>query len=307
MNEKKIVLLGPTGIVGEAIVETLLQENDNSWSLVTFSNKELAIEFDRLGKNIIVPFTDFKQLRAKILDEKPNVIVNAVGIRDREFCERNKQIAWQVNVQLVEHLVSISKILNAHLITFSCEDVFDGINGPYVETAKPNPKSYLGKTKLASENLVITNLNFYTIVRLPLVYGVSGNNKKDIVAKILEDLRNNGLLTIPDNYKTNPVLSEDVAWGVLKIIERELTGIFHFGGFDYVSIENFAEKVAKFFNLKILKKQVSQRTNGTFFGLQQSYSEALLSIKFSSINEGLMTYKYLDREEGSDFEKLMNY
>lgn len=307
MNEKRIALLGPTGIVGEAIVETILQESDNSWSLVTFSNRELTIEFEKLKKNYVFPLTDFKQLRSKILEEKPNVIVNAVGSSDREFCEKNKQIAWQVNVQLVEHLVSLSKILNAHFITFSCEDVFDGESGPYSEIARPNPKSYLGKAKLAAENLVITNLNFYTIVRLPLVYGVSGNQKKDIVAKILSELRSNGLLLIPHNYKTNPVLSEDVAWGVLKIIERELTGILHFGGFDYVSMETFAEKIAKFYNLKIYRKLVSQKDEGTFFGLHQSYAEALLNIKFSSISEGLMTYKYLDREQGSDFERLMNY
>ncbi|ROL58223.1 NAD-dependent epimerase/dehydratase family protein [Bacteroidetes/Chlorobi group bacterium Naka2016] len=307
MSEKKIALVGPTGIVGEAIVETILQEADDSWSLVTYSNRELSVEFEKLKKNYVFQLTDFKQLRAKLLEEKPNVIINAVGISDREFCEKNKQIAWQVNVQLVEHLVSISKILNSHLITFSCEDIFDGNDGPYFEKAKPNPKTYLGKTKLAAENLVISNLNYYTIIRLPLVYGVSGHQKKDIVGKILSELRNNGLLVITHNYKTNPVLSEDVAWGVFKIIEMELTGTLHFGGFDYVSMETFAEKIAKFFNLKIYRRLVSQKDEGTFFGLQQSYAEALLSIKFSSISEGLMTYKYLDREQGSDFERLMNY
>ncbi len=50
MSEKKIALVGPTGIVGEAIVETILQEADDSWSLVTYSNRELSVEFEKLKK-----------------------------------------------------------------------------------------------------------------------------------------------------------------------------------------------------------------------------------------------------------------
>ncbi|MCX7909506.1 MAG: sugar nucleotide-binding protein [Ignavibacteria bacterium] len=307
MAENKVALLGPTGIVGEATIEVLLQELDNDWEIIAFSNKELSIEFERLKKIYTFPITDFKQLRKKILEVKPNVIINAIGISDRDLAESNKKTAWQVNVQLVEHLVSLSKILNAHLISFSCEDIFDGASGPYSETDKPNPKNYLGKTKLAAENIIISNLNNFSIIRIPLVYGVSAHGKKDIVARIIDMLKQNKKVFLPYNYTTNPILSEDVAWGILKIIERNLTGIFHFGGFDYVSLKTFAQKIAKFFNLKLEIFSHSEDLFGAEYGLRQAYSEALLSIKFSSISEGLMTYKYLDREEGSEFERLMNY
>jgi dTDP-4-dehydrorhamnose reductase len=306
MSHKKIALVGPTGIVGEAILEILIQETANQWDLVAFSNREFAIETDKLKEIYIVPLTDFKSLRKKILEEKPNVIINAVGISDRKFCEGNKQVAWQINVQLVEQLVSVSKILNAHLITFSCEDVFDGGSGPYLETDKPNPKSYLGKSKLAAENFVITNINYYTVIRLPLVYGVSALGRKDFVARTIDSLKN-GALNLENNYFTNPILAEDVAWGVMKVIERELTGILHFGGFDYVLLDLFVKKIAKFFGLDSSAITFPPNSTTKKFGLEKSYAEALLSIKFSSISEGLITYKYLDMEDSSDFEVLMNY
>lgn len=304
---KKVVLLGATGIVGEAILEIFLQEAYDTFEVITFTNRELAVEFERLKKSYVFPLTDFKQLRKKILEEKPNIIINAVGISDREFAENNKQITWQINVQLVEHLVSLSKILNSHLITFSCEDVFDGLGGPYIESDRPNPQNYLGKTKLAAENFVITNLNNYSIIRLPLVYGVSAHGKKDFVAKVIDMVKKTGYAKSNETRLTNPVFSEDVALGVLKMVERELTGIFHFGGFDYVTLNTFKNKIIKIFNLDAPIVDLEMFSPYSHFGLKQSYSEALLSMKFSSISEGLITYKYLDREEGSDFEKLMNY
>ncbi len=307
MKTKKIALIGATGIVGEAILEVILQECNDSVEMVAFSNNPLKIEFPNLKKSHVISLTNFKQLRKMILDEKPNFIINAVGISDREYCENNKQTAWLVNVQLVEHLVSLSKILDATLITFSCEDVFDGRSGPYSETDKPNPQNYLGKTKLAAENFVQTNIKNYAIVRLPLVYGVNANGKKDFVAKVIDNSKKERVLKLFLNYLTNPVLSEDVAWGVMKIVERELTGIFHFGGFDYVSLDGFAKKILKFFGLEPNIMMVKPPHFFSNFGLRQTYSEALLSIKFSSISEGLITYKYLDREEGTEFEKLMNF
>lgn len=304
---EKVALLGATGIVGEAILEIFLQEAYDTFEIITFSNRELAVEFEKLKKSYVFPLTDFKQLRKKLLEEKPKVIINAVGVSDKDYAEDNKQITWKINVQLVEHLVSLSKILNAHFITFSCEDIFDGKSGPYSEIDKPNPQNYLGKTKLAAENFVISNLNNYSIIRLPLVYGVSAHGKKDFVAKVIDMIKKTKEFHFDEIRYTNPVLSEDVALGVLKMVERELTGIFHFGGFDYLNWHSFSLKIIKFFNLKISDELIDKTSKINFFGLKQSYSEALLSMRFSSISEGLITYKYLDREEGSDFEKLMNY
>lgn len=304
---KKIAIIGATGIVGEATLELILQESDSSIEVVAYSNNELQVEFEKLKKSYAFPLLNFKLLRKQILEEKPNVIINAVGISDLEYCENNKQKAWQVNVTLVEHLVSLAKILNAQLITFSCEHIFNGSSGPYSEIDKPAPSSYLGKTKLAAENYVISSLDNFVIVRLPLVYGVSAHGKKDFVAKVLEDCKKNSESILKGSYFTNPVFAEDVALGVYKIIERELTGIFHFGGYDYLSLGSFIRKILKSFNCEKSFPSLELIIFNSSFGLRQTYSEALLSMRFSSITQGLLTYKYLDRRTNSDFESLMNY
>ncbi len=304
---KKIIIIGATGIVGEATLELILQESDSSIEVVAFSNNELQVNFEKLNKCHVIPLLNFKLLRKLVLEEKPNVIINAVGISDLDYCEKNKQKAWQVNVTLVEHLVSLAKVLNAQLITFSCEHIFNGLAGPYSENDKPAPTSYLGKTKLAAENCVVSTLNNFVIIRLPLVYGVSAHGKKDFVAKVLEKCKENTDLDFLKTYYTNPVLAEDVALGVFKIIERELTGVFHFGGFDYLTLNSFVKKIIKIFNCEKSLGNLDLISPYSYFGLRQTYSEALLSMKFSSVVQGLLTYKYLDRQSSSDFESLMSY
>jgi len=77
----------------------------------------------------------------------------------------NREEAWKINVTAVENLAEASRKVSAQLIHVSTDYVFDGKNGPYDEIARPNPLGYYGKTKLASENAIISAAIQHTIVR----------------------------------------------------------------------------------------------------------------------------------------------
>ncbi len=294
MKQKKIFIVGGSGTIGEAILKMLSFETDYE-IVATCSNGESLYT----GGNVKIydlKSNQFKELRKTILEEKPNVIVNAAGISDPILAENNKKLAWEINVQLVEHLVSLSKILQSHFVTFSCEWIFDGKNGPFLETDRPNPINYLGKSKLAAENLVQTTLSTFTIIRLPLIYGLYG--KEDFVKRILFPNQKDGI-TFPFQYSTNPVLADDVAFGIMKVIEIELFGIYHFGGADIYSIHNFISTIQEKIKPELLnpkqknnlEKRISFQTNNKKrFGLQPALAEAVLSIKFSSVESGINTY-----------------
>lgn len=294
MKQKKIFIVGGSGTIGEAILKMLSFETDFE-IVATCSNGESPYSGDNV-KIYFLKSNQFKELRKAILEEKPNVIVNAAGISDPIFAENNRKLAWEINVQLVEHLVSLSKILQSHFVTFSCEWIFDGKNGPYLETDRPNPINYLGKSKLAAENLIQTTLSTFTIIRLPLIYGLYG--KEDFVKRVLFPKQKDGI-TFPFQYTTNPVLADDVAFGIMKVIEIELFGIYHFGGADIYSINNFISSIREkikpelFKQKKINNTEVSiiyQKNYKKKFGLQPTLTEALLSIKFSSVASGINTY-----------------
>lgn len=299
----KIVVLGASGKVGEAVVDVLQQETD--FEIVGISSRLFRSEETRSIKKLQIDVTNFKHLRKTILDEKPNFIINSVGISDEEFCKKNKKIAWAINAELVSNLVSISKILNSFFITFSCDSVFDFASGPYPEDAKPNPKSYLGKTKLAAENIVQTTLQKYTIIRLPLVYGISLNGKEDFVQRLLHNMQKGNPIQLPTNLFTNPIFAEDVAWGVLKAIEKQYVGFLHFGGRSYFPLYEFGKKLAEVFKLPKELVQQSQLPKKEKRGLDKIFTEALLGIEFSTNFEGLITLQYLMKEDDSSFDKLL--
>jgi len=302
MKTKKIFIVGCSGTIGETTLKMLSTETDHE---IVGSCFELPNYFNDISLNIHkVSSLRFKELRKIILKEKPNVIVNCSGISDPVFAEANKKLTWDLNVKLVEHLVSISKVLEAHLITFSCEWVFDGNKGPYKEDDRPNPINYLGKSKLAAENFVQTNINFYSIIRLPLVYGVLG--KTDFVRKIIAADMEKGY-TLPLKYTTNPVWADEVAWGIMKIIDMELTGIFHFGGANIVNVRDFIDYIRIFTQQDLTPVNLRPPilfSSGEIksFGLQTALSQALLSMKFTSVVNGL--YNYFSQYRTRSFDYL---
>jgi dTDP-4-dehydrorhamnose reductase len=295
-------VVGASGTIGEAIVDNLQQETD--YQIVAVSSRSFQTDDEQKTKRIQIELLDFKNLRKAILEEKPDFIINAAGISDEEFCKHNKKIAWAVNVELVSNLSSISKILDSFFITFSCDSVFDSNSGPYSENAKPNPINYLGKTKLAAENTVQTTLQKYTIIRLPLVYGISLKGSLNWFTKLLQDVQNGQTVTLPKNLYTNPVFSEDVAWGTLKAIERQYVGILHFGGNSYFSLFEFGRKVTEVFKLPSNLLQPTRLPSKEQHGLEKAFAESLLDIKFSTNYEGLIALHYLMNGDRSPFDKL---
>jgi len=301
MKSKKIFIVGCSGTIGETTLKMLSKETDH----------EIAVSCFELPKHInVIPLNlhkvsslSFKELRKAILEEKPNVIVNCAGISDPIFAEANKKLTWDINVKLVEHLVSLSKILQAHLLTFSCEWVFDGNKGPYTEEDRPNPINYVGKSKLAAENVVQTTLSSYTIVRLPLVYGTLG--KTDFVRKIMNLDQAKGL-TLPFSFLTNPVYADDVAWGIMKIIEMELFGIYHFGGSDIIDIMKFINQIYKLVmndSSPVNLRPPIFLSSGAVkkFGLQTTFSQAILSLKFTNVLYGLNLYRSQHRKKSIQY------
>lgn len=296
----KILVTGASSIIAEAILEVL--ETNTDFELVGISSKSIINQEIEKTKYHQINTLDFKSLRKVILEEKPDVIINTVGLHQIEDCNLDKKLAWTLNVDYVEQLVSVSKILNTWLISFSTEYVFDGKTGNYNEKVTPNPANYLGKSKLAAENLILASKIRSTIIRIPFIYGISVNGKSDFVQKIVNKLSKDEIVRVPKNFFTNPILSDDIGWGLLKILDRKYYSIIHFGGHTYLDLFQFAIKIAKIFNLEqLIKPEPAAKVSK--FGLDSSFAEMLLDIKFSTLTEGLVTYKFLIEDE-SPFEKF---
>ena len=118
------------------------------------------------------------QLRQKIRDWSPDLIINAAAFTNVEEAEDNREQVWKVNAEAPVVIAEEAKKAGSILFQFSTDYVFDGKkDGFYVEEDLSNPINFYGKSKLAAEfgTLQVSEKTF--VFRTSWVYSKNfGNN-----------------------------------------------------------------------------------------------------------------------------------
>ena len=206
MIKKRIMIIGSNGLLGQRLVE-YYRYNDNvellCSSIEEYPNDE-GIEYMPLN------ITSKNDVRAAIKSFYPDVVINTAAFSNVDACETEKDTAWKVNVDGVENLAKYAIISDAHLIHISTDYIFDGSSGPYDENSLPNPLSYYGRSKLASENLLKKYQIKSTVIRINILYGPSKYGKMDFVRWVVDSLRGKKIIKIVTDQINNPTFTEDV-------------------------------------------------------------------------------------------------
>ena len=109
------------------------------------------------------------------LNNDIDIIINCAAITDVDFCEMNKKMSRDVNVDGLNRLISASKV-DTKIIHISSDYVFDGLGKDYLESSLTYPVNYYGKTKLESENLLIGSNRDHLIFRVSTLFDNSHDN-----------------------------------------------------------------------------------------------------------------------------------
>lgn len=290
---KKILITGSNGLLGQKLVHKL--KNHSIFQLIATSIGENRIK-DKNGY-VYESMNIANRTEVLLLIEKhqPEVIINTAAMTNVDACEENQEKCWELNVTAVKYLIEAAQISNSHLIHLSTDFVFDGEAGPYKETDQPNPLSYYGKSKLASEKLLEESKIKWSIVRTIIVYGiVEDMSRSNIVLWAKAALEKKQKLTIVNDQFRSPTLAEDLADACILIAEKEKKGIFHISGKDFMSIVELVKRVAKHYKLddslieEISSKSLNQaakRPPKTGFILDKAYRE--LNYQPHSFEEGM--------------------
>jgi len=242
---RRILITGSNGLLGQKIVELLSQSR--SYILHLVSSQEDSVFPADTAPYTRVDIIDRKQVSRIIEEFQPDTIVNTAALTNVDSCESNREGAWKVNVHGVENLVHAGKLAGSHLIQLSTDYVFDGKNGPYSEDDRPNPLSYYGRTKLASENLLRTSDISHTIVRTMVLYGSARKVKPNFALWLVGELREGRPVKVVSDQVGCPTLVDDLAFGIAKIVELRKSGIYHMSGPEIVSRLAFAKELARIF------------------------------------------------------------
>lgn len=224
----KILLLGCNGQVGAELQRTLLILGE----LKSCARAEANLE-------------DLQGLRSLLQTYRPNVIVNAAAYTAVDQAESNKDKSELINATAVGILAKEAKYLNAWLVHYSTDYVFDGEKpNAYLESDTANPKNIYGKTKYKGEELIISSGCKYLIFRTSWVYSSHGNNFAKTMIRLFQDRDEMNVVNDQIGVPTSAELIADVTSACLvQAIQNDtnLSGVYHLAPSGNTSWYGFAE------------------------------------------------------------------
>ena len=248
-NLKKVLIIGSNGFLGSNFF-TL----DNRKEIV---NQNLHFIASSLHNSILdktIPFyridiTNKKDTIKKITKISPNFVILTAAMTNVDQCEIDKELATKINVNGPENVIKACKKINSKLVFISTDFVFDGEKegGYYNETDQPKPLSYYAMTKLKAELAIINSGIEYLICRTAVLYGWN-ERKLNFITWILNNLKQNKEISIVKSQINSPTFVINLAQIILKLIEKNVEGIFHTAGNCALSRYDMALKSAETFN-----------------------------------------------------------
>jgi len=293
---RRFLVCGSNGLLGQRLA--LMLGGQTEYEVLNTSHHRSFVFDHHLFDYTQLDLTRASDVKSLVSSFQPDVIINAAGATNVDWCEEHREEAWAINVTGVEHLVEASRKVGATLIHVSTDYIFDGKTGNYREDDRPNPQNYYGKTKLAGENAIRIAGIDYAIVRTVVLYGTGYRVKRNFALWVLDNLKSGTSIRCVDDQISCPTYVSDLAFGILKIAELEKTGIFHITGSEAVSRYEFAVRIARAFGLdtglirRIKTSDLPQRAmrpmNTTMITLK---AETELGLKASNIGQGITLLK----------------
>jgi len=291
----KILLTGSNGLLGQHLVKLLLETTTHEIIATGRGADRLPFASNKHYQYFSLDITDGIAVNDFILLHQPNVIIHAAAMTQPDPCEENPVECWNVNVTATRFLTDAAEKVNARFIYISTDFVFDGLHGPYKETDEPGPVNYYGSSKLAAEKSVITSKLQWAIVRTVLVYGnILVGNRSNIISWVKENLENDRPIKVVSDQWRTPTYVEDLAKGIVLVLEKNATGIYHISGEEGMSPYDMAVATADYLHLdkSLMTKvnadtftQPAKRPLKTGFIIDKAKKE--LGYKPISLNEAL--------------------
>jgi dTDP-4-dehydrorhamnose reductase len=149
----RVLVLGASGMLGNAMVRIMYEKEgiEVYGTVRSFGVRSLFSE--TIARNIITGFdaTDHDGLIKLLIDLKPDVIINCIGLIKQVVDVKDPLIALPINAILPHRLARLSALIGARLVHISTDCVFSGIKGNYIESDIPDAKDLYGKSKYLGE------------------------------------------------------------------------------------------------------------------------------------------------------------
>lgn len=268
---KKILLIGQTGQLG---AELIREGASFDFEIISFEKNNLNVN-DRL------------QVEKKIIEIKPDILINTSAYHVLSQCEQNPDKAMLTNFIAVRNLAELCRDNNVVFVTYSTDYVFDGQKGSaYEESDLSNPLQVYGFSKLAGEYAALNIFPEGTfVIRTNGVYGgKNGSPEKNgnFVLNIIKEANDKELIEVSSEQIVSPTYAGDLSRASLKLLNSQaLPGIYHLVNEGSCSWYEFTEEIYKLNGIKKLLKPIDR--DGLSGGIKRPRFSALQNTKAKAL------------------------
>ncbi len=252
MIKKKLLITGISGFLGNQFVKRAKEK----YQLIgTFHSKPV----DFLGvETYPLDIQDHEATNVLIEQVKPDALFHFAALSNPNFCEQNIDLSMSINVLAAEYLAQLCQVKNIPFVFTSTDLVFDGQAAPYTTDSPADAICLYGKHKRIAEQKILSLYPKAIIARCPLMYGFAKTAPNSLSNWVNQMREGNTIGAFTDEYRTT-ASGESVVDGLLLLLEKKVSGIWHLGGKEKISRYDFAMKMAAVFNLdKALIRAVKQ-------------------------------------------------
>jgi len=178
----------------------------------------------------------------------PAVVFNAAAYNQVDVAEREPQAAFLANALAVRNLALACRQIDARLVHYSTDYVFDGTLGrPYQETDTTHPMGAYAVSKLGGELYAQAYLERPLIIRTSGVYGPAGRatNRGNFVEVMLRLAKGGQPIRVVQDLVASPAYAPLLASRSIDLLDLGQAGVFHMGGGTPISWFDFAAIIFK--------------------------------------------------------------
>jgi dTDP-4-dehydrorhamnose reductase len=219
----KVLVTGAGGQLGSALQRTAPAHADIN-----------AIDVDD------VDLTDDAMLRARLVVEAPEVIINAAAYTAVDKAEGDEELARAINADAVAIMAEAMAEQGGKLVHVSTDFVFDGTSSrAYRPDDQRNPISAYGRTKAEGEDHL---RDCDLLVRTAWVYAAGGANFVRTMIRLMNEREELGIVADQIGSPTWATGLAQTIWGLL---DKGATGTFHHSDAGVASWYDFAVAIAE--------------------------------------------------------------
>jgi dTDP-4-dehydrorhamnose reductase len=224
----RVLLIGANGQLGSDLVRVLSQHEVTQ---TTHQTLDVVL---------------LDQVRAVVRQCQPQIIINTSAFHKVDICETEVMRSFEVNTYGVRNLALAAREVDAALVHFSTDYVFDGASStPYTELDLANPVNAYGVSKLAGEKMAWYLWEKCFVIRTCGLYGHAGSSGKggNFVEMMLKKALNQEAIRVVDDQRLTPTSTRELARKVSELLQTRHYGLYHITANGDCSWFEFARRI----------------------------------------------------------------